>query len=124
MRLYHLSIVPVLTTALLFGAACKEEGASKSKSTIWTYEFSATNKSGKKVGGRYEYGTRVSRYSSKSGKFSTQSKTAGPKNAKISIAIPVNTGPVSCTLIVKRGDKRIAKITDSGTNTALCAFKA
>lgn len=123
MRLYHLTLVPILATTALFAVACKEEGASTSKSTIYTYEMSATNKSGKKVGGRYEYGSRASSYGSKSGKFKTTAKTAGPKHAQISVAIPAGTGPVSCELIITLSGKRIAKVTDSGKNDALCAFK-
>lgn len=122
-NLQHLMIVPVLSTALIVAVACKPEGASTSKSTIYTYEMSATNKSGKKVGGRYEYGSRASSYGSKSGKFKTTAKTAGPKYAKISVSVPVGTGPVSCELIVKQNSKRIARVTDSGKNDALCAFK-
>lgn len=119
----HLLIVPVLSTALIVGVACKPEGRSTSKDTIYTYEMSATNKSGKKVGGTYEYGGRKAKYSSKSGKFSTTAKTAGPKRAQISVVVPVGTGPVSCVLVVKRNSDRIAKVTNSGGATTSCVFK-
>lgn len=125
MRLYQLALVPVLTAGMLTTAACKEEDATHSKATIWTYEMSGGLSNGKqKITARYTYGSRAARMSSTSGKVSTKPKTAGPKTASINVGAS-NGGAVWCKIVVKKGGAKVATITNSGSGShgATCTFR-
>lgn len=127
MRLYHLALVPVLTASMLTVVACKEEGPSTSKSTIYTYELTGTYANGakKKIGGRYEYGSRAAKLSSNSGKIVTKLTTAGPKRVVFDVlSTPsAGSGTVKCSIVVKKNGSKFATVSNSGKNNANCTFK-
>lgn len=123
----RLMLIPVLSTALIIGVACKPEGASQSKSNIYTYELSGTYSPARKakIGARYEYGTRASKLSSTSGTVKTKVTTAGPKKVLINVLAPQesNGKTVKCTIVVKRNGDKVATITNSGRNSTSCTFR-
>lgn len=128
MRLYHLLLVPVLATSMLLTvAACEDEGPSRSKDAIYTYELSGKYANGRKaeIGARYTYGSRAARLSSKSGLVKTKVTTAGPKKVIINVlADPTQKGDVTCEIVVKSGGKKIATITNKGRNSTSCRFES
>lgn len=125
LKIQHLTIVPVLSTALVLATACKEEGSQGSKSTIYTYELTGTYSPAAKrdIGGRYEYGTRASKLSSKSGTVKTKITTAGPKKVTFNVNSKVNGKTVKCAIVVFKSGKKLVTINNSARNSTTCTFK-
>lgn len=125
LKIQHLTILPVLSTALVVGVACKPEGKQSDSSTIYTYELTGTYVPAAKrnIGGRYEYGTRAANMSSKSGTIKTKITTAGPKTVKFNVNAKVNGKVVRCVIVVFKDGKKLVTIDNKKSNSTVCTFK-
>ena len=124
LKIQHLTILPILSTALIVGVACKPEGKQGSSSTIYTYELTGTYVPAAKrnIGGRYEYGTRAANMSSKSGTIKTKVTTAGPKKVVFNVNAKTNGKVVKCVIVVYKDGKKLVTIDNQSKNSTVCTF--